>query len=660
MIRLRAIAQSMRRLARRAFRGGPTGISKKLWIGFGAILTMGLITIAIVFAQLVRVDLAHQWVADYAEPLSAAAYEMEINAVESGLAVMKYVSRPDPAYRKRFADDQVEFQGWSEKMRGLALRIEHATLLKNVTEEYRRFVKMGQTVMDAKDRERAASGQFVNAIAALQQKLDALGARPFGESTKGRQAADALQHLRANLSELSPFMLGYLEMGLEDASAEIEAHDGALILAVTRLRDTLSGTKSKAWAQQLEAQVQALAAAAKATIREHKVLHASIEPFLAQRRTIDDLLDERIQIISETIISEAKEGAAFELRLVFIVLAVCSIIVLPGTFFVVRRLGHEFIAPVRELTAGAAKLAAAESEPAPLPVRSRDELGALTTLFNSAAATVWKARAQLAQANEKLEHDVAARTKDLAAAVETAESANRAKSAFLANMSHELRTPLNAIIGFSDMLSRETFGPLGDKRYPEYAKLINESGAMLLDLINDVLDMSRIEANKFELHYEEISAADLIAGCVRLVSQRGVERGIEITQRIEPRELCLRADRRALKQILLNLLSNAVKFTRAGGRIAVEAVAEGQSLRLSVRDNGIGIAADVLPRLARPFEQARNNPSRTHGGTGLGLALVKSLAELHGGNIELRSQEGHGTEVTVTLPLAPAQSERAA
>jgi two-component system, cell cycle sensor histidine kinase PleC len=259
--------------------------------------------------------------------------------------------------------------------------------------------------------------------------------------------------------------------------------------------------------------------------------------------------------------------------------------------------------------------------------------------------------------------DITARKKfedELKSARERAEQASHTKSRFLANMSHELRTPLNAIIGFSDILAREMFGPLGSERYGEYAKLINESGALLLDLINDLLDMSKIEAGKFELHVEDVPVAEAISGSLRLVGSRADEKGVEITTRVEPEGLVLRADQRAFKQILLNLLSNAVKFTNTGGKIAVSASAAGDRFVLRVRDTGIGIPADVLPRLARPFEQASNDPARAHGGSGLGLALVKSLTQLHGGEFAIESKEGHGTEVTVTLPLNPTKAERAA
>jgi signal transduction histidine kinase len=226
-------------------------------------------------------------------------------------------------------------------------------------------------------------------------------------------------------------------------------------------------------------------------------------------------------------------------------------------------------------------------------------------------------------------------------------------------MSHELRTPLNAIMGFSDIISRQMFGPLGSERYGEYARMIHESGTLLLDLINDLLDMSKIEAGKFDLHIEEFPVAEVIESTMRLLSVRAESRRIRISNSVSPPDVLLAADPRAFKQILLNLISNAVKFTDPGGAIDVGATVSAERFQLTVRDTGIGIPADILPRLARPFEQASNDPTRAHGGSGLGLALVKSLTLLHGGEFAIESQVGLGTTVTVTLPLT-ATAEHAA
>jgi two-component system cell cycle sensor histidine kinase PleC len=230
-----------------------------------------------------------------------------------------------------------------------------------------------------------------------------------------------------------------------------------------------------------------------------------------------------------------------------------------------------------------------------------------------------------------------------------AEQANRSKSEFLANMSHELRTPLNAINGFSEMMIQNIFGPLGHERYTEYANDIYNSGQHLLSLINDILDMSKIEAGKMVLSAEPVVPMDLIEQCLRLVSARAAEKNINIV--LEGEDLPeIEADPRAIKQVLLNLLSNAVKFTPEDGRVTVRGFNAVDGVVLQISDTGIGIPEEDLPRLGRPFEQIEAHHSRKHEGSGLGLALSKSLVELHGGTLRIDSTLGKGTTVSFTLP----------
>ncbi len=233
---------------------------------------------------------------------------------------------------------------------------------------------------------------------------------------------------------------------------------------------------------------------------------------------------------------------------------------------------------------------------------------------------------------------------------EAAEASNRVKSEFLANMSHELRTPLNAIIGFSDLMQHQLHGPLSP-RYEEYAGLINESGNHLLNLVSDILDLAKIEAGRFALDMRDVDLQDTVDYCLRLTQRRAEECGIRLTGRMDG-PLLLTADARACKQIVLNLLSNAVKFTRKGGTVELAVQPAGDSLRVIVRDSGIGIPAHVLARLGTAFEQANNDPMLAREGTGLGLALVKSLVAQHGGALRIESEENIGTTVTVELPRA--------
>lgn len=240
----------------------------------------------------------------------------------------------------------------------------------------------------------------------------------------------------------------------------------------------------------------------------------------------------------------------------------------------------------------------------------------------------------------------------LAAAKEEAEAASRTKSEFLANISHELRTPLNAIIGFSDVMRSELLGPLGP-RYRSYAKDIQESGEHLLGIINDILDLSKIEAGRLTLHEEIVDPAAIARDCTRLVSARAEEAGVLLRLRVladAPRQVS--ADELKLKQILLNLLSNAIKFTPRGGHVDV-VLQRGRdgNLEIMIEDTGVGMSDEDLAIALQPFGQVESTFTRTRQGTGLGLPLTKGLVELHGGTMRIESALGRGTTVTVSFPL---------
>ncbi len=247
--------------------------------------------------------------------------------------------------------------------------------------------------------------------------------------------------------------------------------------------------------------------------------------------------------------------------------------------------------------------------------------------------------------------DRAAAYEALRLAKEEAEAANRGKSGFLATMSHELRTPLNAIIGFSEMMMREVLGAIENEQYRTYVTDIHESGTHLLQIINDILDLSKAEAGKLDLIEDVFDLRDTIQSVRQLISARVAEGGLSETVELPADFPLLRGDERKTKQVLLNLVTNAVKFTPAGGCIAINGSFNPQiGVTLTVSDTGIGIAPADLDRVLKPFEQVDSTLSRAHDGTGLGLPLVKAIMELHGGTLELCSEVGVGTQVHATFP----------
>jgi len=281
---------------------------------------------------------------------------------------------------------------------------------------------------------------------------------------------------------------------------------------------------------------------------------------------------------------------------------------------------------------------------------SNDEIGAVVKAFNRMQAHQQRYETELRRARDHLERRVAERTAELARARDAAEAANKAKTGFLANMSHELRTPLNAIIGFAEVLENEVMGELGHRRYKDYARDVRESGQHLLALINDLLDLSKAEAGRLELDEDEVNLAGAIRQSIAMVQPRADTNGVALTESLPGETPILYADQRKIKQILINLLTNAVKFTESGGEVRVCLTWADEEPVISVRDDGIGIAQEDLDRIMQPFAQVDTSMNRKYEGTGLGLPLVNSLVELHGGTMTIDSKPGTGTRVDVHLP----------
>ena len=227
------------------------------------------------------------------------------------------------------------------------------------------------------------------------------------------------------------------------------------------------------------------------------------------------------------------------------------------------------------------------------------------------------------------------------------------KSRFLATMSHELRTPLNSIIGFTDFVSAESFGPIGDQQYLEHAEYAGSSARHLLTLINSILDYSKIEAGTMQLEQMRLHVGTIIKACAHILRNMAHSAGVSIHVDVPPSIRDIFADERAMRQILINILSNAIKFNERGGNIYIRAFDEGSKINITVTDTGLGIPTDEIERVLKPFEQLDNRYSRTRDGSGLGLSIVEGLITLHGGSLAIVSEVGKGTTVSIRMPKAP-------
>ncbi|MBL4790374.1 MAG: HAMP domain-containing protein [Kordiimonadaceae bacterium] len=324
-------------------------------------------------------------------------------------------------------------------------------------------------------------------------------------------------------------------------------------------------------------------------------------------------------------------------------------------FAIARRFARAFSEPIENLVRTAKQVSRSADYSIQVQPSSNDEVGDLTRYFNRMLNEINRRDKGLLQQKQTLEDLVEKKTQELRAALEKSETASRAKSEFLANMSHELRTPLNAVLGFSEVMAQELYGPHADKKYHEYAGLIHQSGSHLLNIINDLLDLAKVEAGQMDLAVEPTDFGKIMTEVADMMGVWAIRKNQHLRLDMPDELRTVHCDSRMIKQVFLNLLSNAVKFTPAQGDITVTVRdASLDFIEIQVADTGKGMTPEELTIAMQPFGQAQSVLSRSHEGTGLGLPLVEQFLELHDAEMHIKSAPGIGTTVTVKLPIGRA------
>ena len=593
-----------------------------------------------------------------------ATFEMEINIFEAFAAIKGYVLRPNPELRRKIADSEADFERFEAQYRATNMTADETQLLDQIAKTFADAVAAGTEIIALTDAMREKLAKFEAALAEMDHILDDQ-IQPLIHAETIRAAADAKASTDA--ATLLLFVIGAIALLIASGSAWVLSKGivrpmralvrGTEIIGEGNLTHRI-GIESTDEFGDLAASFNRMVEKTQLAWQSVEARTAQLKHELAERKQVEKALrksEERFKDVA-TVASDWFWKTDKDHRFVYF----------SDRFFQVMKIAPETIIDNtrRELIQNR------EFEAHPEKWRRHFEvLEARQSFANLEYEVVGEDEnlyyvtasgvpvfdtANRFRGYRGIGTDITTRRRAevaMIAAKEDAELANRAKSLFLANMSHELRTPLNAIIGFSDMIRRQIFGPVGSPKYIQYVTDINESGIQLLALINDILDLSKIEASREELSEEAIDVFNAAESCLNLMKDRAKMAGVNLKSEIANGLPLLYADERKLRQALLNLLSNAIKFTLAGGKVTMRAWSRpDEGYVFQVSDTGIGIAEEDIVMALAPFQQIDVDLNRNFEGTGLGLPLTKSLVELHGGSLDLQSEVGIGTTVTVCFP----------
>jgi signal transduction histidine kinase len=655
------------------------GIRGKISVAVVAVFALQIATALAGFYWMSRIEGIFRYVSEQTEPALAAAYEMEINVIGAGLGVAKYLQKPDPAYRARFEEDSAEFRHFLDRYKAAATSPSEQDLAGHIESLQADYARLGGDLMALEDRDTSALQSFAETISLIDKHMGSELPDPsFLPQVRG---ANSLRWIVATMqSDVAEAVLSLVQAHNTldaDSQQRAEREWAEIRQNLKTLQSYALPSDWREWAIAMAALCEKAFSAMTEATAVRKAIEDRFGRFVELRTRMDDLLDERIQAMAVRDFAHARYDKANAIAYALYTLIALSLSAAALAAVGSLLLGRHLLRPIATLADAAEKLRLGHFEHR-VEVKQRDEIGVLERSFNEMVESLQQADRQLRAINRDLESRVAARTRDLTRAndqlarelerreaveeelrdaANRAEAASRAKSAFLANMSHELRTPLNAIIGFSEVMKRELLGPMANRQYREYAGDILQCGNHLLKLINDLLDLSRIEAGKLRIVFETIDPSELVESALRYVGVQAEQAEVELKPLVQRNLPRLSTDRMRVEQMLINLLSNGIKFTAAGGRVLLRArhrQANGGAIEFSVIDRGPGIAPSDMAKILVPFGRTEAAIARDQAGIGLGLPLTRAFAEMIGGKLALRSRPGHGTTATLLLPITGA------
>jgi signal transduction histidine kinase len=640
----------------------------RLLAAFGAVIAGQLAATAVALHSANQLDGLFAKVAEQ-QAESVASFEMEINSLEAGAALFKLLQSGDTKHIERYHENVREFWQFHAEYRANSHPGEESAWADQIETLFREYATVAEQLIGIEESRSAVTAELSTFAAELEALVDH---SPAARASLDGDVIKTILRLQGEVSEMFVWLLSTNDTDTQNAALakltevleEIETNQ-------KRLARMALPTEWRGWAKRFNDVISEVAPRARQLGAYRVETAQKVEKFIALRQRLDDILDEGIQLRSAEDLAAAKKEKADAIYAGSNLILGLGLVSIALAILAIKLLSNTIVRPLAVLSRAAGRISAGELG-ARAPVAGKDEIAALGTAFNDMAAAVQRNQTALQTANQDLESKVAERTREiedankrllrelegrarveeeLREAMSTAQAANRAKSGFLANMSHELRTPLNAVIGFSEVISQELHGKVDNPRYLEYSQYIHQSGTHLLRLINDILDLSRIEAGRIDLSEEAVDVAAVIDEVANLLKQQAANASLEVELAVADGLPRLYADGGRLRQILVNLVANAIKFTKPGGRITVRAgVGSGAEKRfeIAVADTGIGIPEDQIEVALSSFGRVENGMLRE--GTGLGLPLTKKLAELHGGGLVLESKVDVGTTVTAWFP----------